>query len=107
MLLDQRIPETLSLANLRLPPGIPVTEIQVADYTNWEGEPALRVTVIVDESVDAATINGEEVQELVTAIRNDLRDRGVTLYAYFRFVKQSELDAAQADAEAEAADEED
>lgn len=103
MLLDQRIPETLDLAQLRLPSGIPVTEIRVADYTNWDGETALRVTVILGESLDVEAINGDELVELDSAICGYLRLLGNTLFVYFRFVKQSELDAAEEEAAAEAA----
>ena len=93
MLLDQRIPDRLDLSMLPLPPSIPVVEIRVADHTDWYGEPALRVTVIVNESVDVNGVTGDAVSDLKSAIRDRLRKDGITLFAYIYLVKQSELDA--------------
>src|SRR5262245_20585887 len=88
----------LNLKSLSLPASLPVLRVDAEDYTDWEGEPALRVQVVLDESVDPEHVSGEDVGELKFAIREALRKHGVTLFPYIFLATQSELDQP-ADAE--------
>ena len=72
-------------------------EVEAEDYIDSTGEPALRVQVILDESVDIDTMRGDQVGELKFAIRDSLRRHGVTLFPYIFLAKRSEL--AEADSE--------
>ena len=83
--------KALNLKKLKLPPSIPVLRVEVEDYTDWDGDPALKVLVVLDESVDPEKVDGNAVNELKVAIRNSLRKHGVTLFPYIFFAKPSEL----------------
>src|SRR5260221_13456762 len=91
MPVDIETRKALDLKNLPQVPGLPVIGLEVEDYTNWEGEPALRVTVILDESADVDNVSGKAVSDLKFAIRENLAKRGVTLFPYTFLVKPSEL----------------
>jgi hypothetical protein len=54
------------------------------------GNDALRVTLVLDESVDAARISGADVIRLKSAIRDAIAARGVQRFAYIFLVKESE-----------------
>ncbi|HEX3449747.1 MAG TPA: hypothetical protein VHS97_15940 [Isosphaeraceae bacterium] len=94
MPVDQKIRNAVKLSKLKakLPENPRVIDIQVEDYVDTDGEDALRVLVILDESVDVENIRGEDVSALKSAIRNAVRGQGVELWTYIRFAKQSELD---------------
>ena len=62
------------------------------DYTDSTGEPALRVLLVLDESVDVEHFSGQDVGELKWEIRESLRKHGITLFPYIFLAKQSELD---------------
>jgi hypothetical protein len=91
MAVDQKIRCALDLKSLSFPPSIPVLAIDVEDYTDWTGDPALRVSVTVDESVDEESISGEDVGNLKDSIYKSLRDHGITLFPYIFLAKPSEL----------------
>ena len=95
---DKQTLDALDIQQFRFPPTLPVVEVEVEDYTDSDGEPALRVQVILDEATDIDAIQGEEVGELKFAIRDSLRRHGITLFPYIFLAKRSEL--------AEAAEEE-
>jgi hypothetical protein len=82
----------LDLKTLSLPQGIPVLRVETEDYTDWEGQPALRVLVVIAESVDPYKISGQDVGNLKAAIRQALKRHGMTLFPYIFLAKQSELD---------------
>ena len=94
MAVDQKIRNAVKLSKLKakLPENPRVVDIRVEDYVDTDGEDALRVTVILDESVDVENIRGEDITALKSAIRNAVREQGVELWPYIRFAKQSELD---------------
>jgi hypothetical protein len=94
MAVDQKILDVLKLSELqsKLPRDPKVVDIRVEDYFDTDGEDALRVTVILDEAVDAEKFRGEDVISLKSAIRQQLRDQGVTLWPYIWLATQSELD---------------
>jgi hypothetical protein len=94
MPVDQKIRNAVKLSKLKakLPENPRVVDIQVEDYVDTDGEDALRVLVVLDESVDVENIRGEDVSALKSAIRNAVRGQGVELWTYIWFAKQSELD---------------
>src|SRR4051812_35504181 len=83
--------EALDLKQLQLPPGLHVLSIEAEDYTNWDGEPALRVSGVIDENTDVDHISGDAVIAFKRAVRESLRRHGITLFPYFFFAKPSEL----------------
>ncbi|MEX0702846.1 MAG: hypothetical protein WD069_12190 [Planctomycetales bacterium] len=100
MLTDERkTREALDLGKLKLPASLPVVRIEAEDYTDWTGDAALRVVVVLDESVDVYHVDGKEVGDLKRAIHDSLIDHGIMLFPYIWLVKQSELDAADEDEE--------
>lgn len=91
MTTDKQTLEALDVRSLQLPANPPVVGVEVDDYTDSTGEPALRVQVILDESADIDAIQGAQVGELKFAIRDSLRRHGVTLFPYIFLAKRSEL----------------
>jgi hypothetical protein len=98
MPVDQKIRNALKLSKpkAKLPQNPRVVDIQAEDNVDTDGEDALRVMVILDESVDIDNFRGEEIGALKSAIRNAVREHCVEMWPYIRFAKQSELDAAPA-----------
>jgi hypothetical protein len=94
MAVNEKTIEPLEWKSLALPAEIPILDVKTEEYTDWTGDSALRVTVFVDEALDPAKISGEAVGELKHALREGLRKRGSTLFAYIRLVKRSELEEA-------------
>jgi len=84
--------EALDLKKLALPPGLPVTRLEVEDYADADGEPALRVLAVIAESVVIEQVSGRDVVAMKSAIRESLWQRGITLFPYVFIAKQSELD---------------
>jgi hypothetical protein len=101
MAVDQKILDVLNLSELRskLPRDLKVVEIRVEDYVDTDGEDALRVWVILDESVEVEDLNGNDITDLKMAIHDRLLQQGVELWPYIRFAKQSELDEDDEDEE--------
>ena len=94
MSVDQKILDVLKLSELKseLPRNPKIVDIRVEEYVDTDGEDALRVTVILDEGVKVEKVSGEDITALKSAIRQRIRDQGVTLWPYIWFAKQSELD---------------
>ncbi len=94
MAVDQKILDVLKLSELKskLPRNPKVVDIRVEEYVDTDGEDALRVTVILDESVKVEKLKGDDITEVKSAIRQAIRDQGVSLWPYIWFAKQSELD---------------
>lgn len=84
--------DVLDVSRLPRTPRLSLVGATVEDYTDSTGEAALRVTAILDESVDAAKVKGEEISDLKWAIREQLEARGLMLFPYITFAKQSDLD---------------
>ena len=83
--------QALDLKNLPAIPGLPVLGVQAEEHTDSSGEPSLRVTVTIADSVDEENISGKEIGDLKRGIRDSLRKHGITLFPYIFFVKPSEL----------------
>lgn len=90
MPVDEKTREALDIKSLRLPASPPVTRLEAEDYTDSSGEPSLRVWVILDESADVEKVTGEAIGNLKSAIRESLRNHGITVFPYIFLVKPSE-----------------
>lgn len=90
MLSDDTIRE--SLRDLRLP--LPVTDIELEDYVDADGEDALRVWVILDERTEDRSLSGPAVIQLKAAIRDRLAELGVRVFPYVFLTKVSEPNGA-------------
>ncbi len=75
----------------KLPRNPKILDIRVEDYVDTDGEDALRVTVIIDEDVDVENTKGQDLSDLMNAIRGRIRELGVERWAYIWFAKPSEL----------------
>jgi hypothetical protein len=94
MAVDQKIRNALKLSKLKakLPKDLRVVDVGVEDYVDTDGEDALRVTAILDESVEVEKIRAEDTTALRTLIQDQIREQGVELWPYIHFAKQIELD---------------
>jgi hypothetical protein len=88
MPVDEKARRALDIKTL--PPGLAVTALEAEEYTDSSGEPSLRVWVILDETVDVENVTGEMVGRLKSAIRENLRQNGVTVFPYIFLAKPSE-----------------
>jgi hypothetical protein len=88
---DTNLQEAIDLTQLRLPPDLRVLSIEAEDYTDWSGDPALRVSVVIDENTDVDHLSGDTINEFKRVIHDNLLQHGITLFPYFRFAKPSEL----------------
>ncbi len=91
MTVDEKTRTALEIKRLSLPASIAVTSVEAEDYTDSSGEPALRVLVVLHESVDVEKLTGEAIGNLKFAIRQSLRKNGVNEFPYIFLAKQSEL----------------
>ncbi len=83
--------DALDLKKLPIPLGMRVLNIEAEDYTDWTGDPALRISVLLDESTDVEKVTGEAVGDFKDAIADNLQKCGITLFPYIFFAKPSEL----------------
>lgn len=82
--------DAVDLNELKLPASLAVCNIEVEEYYDFDGDEALRVNVIIDESVDVENFNGREIGDLHQAIGDSLRAHGVTVFPYIFIFKESE-----------------
>lgn len=87
---DTKAQQVLELDKLPPPPGVRVLSVQAEDYTDWSGEPALRVTVILDDATDVEKFAGA-IGDFKMAIHRRLREHGITLFPYIFLATPSEL----------------
>lgn len=83
--------KALDPKKFRRPPGFGVTKLDIEDYTDWDGDEALKVRVLLDESFDPEKVGGQAISDFKRAIRDALRKQDVTVWVYFSFAKPSEL----------------
>jgi hypothetical protein len=90
----QKVQDALKLGKgkSKLPRNPKVVDIRVEDYVDSDGEDALRVTIVIDEDVDVENVNGQDLSDLVNAIRSRIRELDVGRWAYIGFAKPSELE---------------
>ena len=83
--------DALDVKNLPALPSLRVIKVDAEDYTDWTGDPALRVTVLLDESTVIERVTGKDVIALKGAIHDNLLNHVITLFPYIFLVKPSEL----------------
>ena len=83
------IHDALDLKKLPVPPAMHILKIEAEDYTDWDGDPALRVNVLLDEATKVEKITG--LGKFKLAVYDNLLKYGINLFPYFRFAKPSEL----------------
>ena len=84
--------DALDLKNLPDAPGFKVLKVTASPYENWDHEESLRVDVVIDDSVDFHDKDlGKKASNLKSAIRENLRQRGISLFAYIYLATPSEL----------------
>jgi hypothetical protein len=86
----QKARRALDLKKLRLPKSPPVEAIEVEDYTDWSGNDALRVWVILEEDTNVENVSGNDVIQLKEILHDRLIAQGISLFPYVHFVKASE-----------------
>jgi len=91
MPVDEKTRTALDIKRLLLPADIAVTKLEAEDYTDSSGERALRVLVVLNESVDVEKLTGEAIGNLKFAIRQSLRKNGINEFPYIFLAKPSEL----------------
>jgi hypothetical protein len=90
----QKVQDALKLSKMRskLPRNPKVVDIRVEDYIDMDKEDALRVTIVIDEDVDVENTKGQDLSDLMNAIRGRIRELGIERWAYIWFAKPSELE---------------
>lgn len=90
----EEIQELLDPKTLSLPASMPVRRIEAAEYVDWEGEDAIRVTVVLEDSVDVGddSVTGQDVLDLQEAIRSKLREHKIAEFAYISITSERELE---------------
>ena len=94
------IRDALDVKNLPIPPEMRILNICAEDYTDWDGNAALRVSVLLDDSTNVEKITGAEIGRFKLAIRDNLQKYGITLFPYFSIAKPSELAEIKEDSHA-------
>jgi len=85
------IHDALDLTKLSVPPGMHILKIEAEDYTDWDGDPALRISVLLDDSTDVEKIRGGDISKFKLAVYDNLLKYGINLFPHFKFAKPSEL----------------
>jgi hypothetical protein len=90
----QKVQDALKLSDLKskLPRNPKVVDIRVEDYVDADGEDAMRVWIILDESVEVEKLKGDDIIAVKEAVRDRIRELGVELWPYIHMAKQSEFD---------------
>lgn len=83
--------EALDLSKLHLPASPPVIQLIPEDDEGTDGEPALRITAVIEESTDLDQLSGHDIGEMKFVIRESLRRHGISLFPYIIIVKPSDL----------------
>jgi hypothetical protein len=99
MPVDEKTRDALDFSQLDIPPEIPISRIDVENYTDWDGDPSLRLLVVIGESVEINKKNSRLIGDLKNRIHDSLQNHGITLFPYIFIAKQSELDSHDDDEE--------
>ena len=79
-----------------------VDHVEVSEYQDWTGEDALKVVVILDESLPRERrASWKTLQPMERAIHQAVLDQGIDLFPYIRYIKASELAQIEEDMAAE------
>ena len=93
MPVDAKTRKALNLKKLRLSPDLPVRRLEVQDYTDSTGDPALRILAVVDESAEVNKNTGKAAIEFERSIMDSLQKHGIMLFPYVFYAKPSDLEA--------------
>ncbi len=91
MAVDEKTIEALDLRKLSLPSSPPVSRIEVEDYEDSLGAPALRLLVVVRKNTDMSRVSGEAIGEVKAAIRENLAAHGIARFPYIFIATEEEL----------------
>ncbi|MCR4318134.1 MAG: hypothetical protein NUW37_17450 [Planctomycetes bacterium] len=93
MPVDGKTIEALNLEDIRdnLPSGIKVIGLWVQNYVDSTGDETIRVLIVIDERTNVYKISGKDVSDLKWAIREHLKEKGITQFIYFKIGKPSEV----------------
>ena len=94
---NANLQRAIDLRQIPVPAGFNIVSIEAEDYTDWDGDPALRISVVIDENMDVDHISGEVINTFKRSVRDSLIKHGVTLFPFFRFAKPSELASTDGD----------
>jgi hypothetical protein len=108
MAVDQNTLDALRLDSLVVPADLKVEDLRVEEYTDHDGDDALRVTIVLADDTDFSQGIGGKLNTLIRSINDNLLQRGVTLFPYTRIsTPRGAAEAAEhAAAEAAVGDEE-
>ena len=48
----------IDLNEIPMPPGMNILQLDAEDYTDWTGDPALRINVLIDDSTVVEKVGG-------------------------------------------------
>jgi hypothetical protein len=99
MPVDEKTRDALDLTHLEIQPELLVSRIDVRDYTDWDGDPSLRILVVIGESVEIDRKTSRLIGDLKNRSHDSLRGHGITLFPYIFIAKQSELNSHDDDEE--------
>ncbi len=88
---DEAIAKVLDPKALRRLPNSPVADVRWYPYVDSMGEEALRVGVILKESLTEKDMISPTVEPIERAIRDGLLAAGEKRFPYINYAKQSEL----------------
>lgn len=68
-----------------------IERVEVSPYVDHTGADALRVVVVIPETLKLAQRKWEMIKPVYRAIHDTIEGEGIDLYPYVRFLKPSEL----------------
>ena len=90
---QQCIQDALNLASLDLPDSPRIVKLDWDYYEDTSGEEAIEVTVVFDRSTTDKEIATGPIYEMKGTILDSLRKHNVTLFPYFRYMREDEYEA--------------
>ena len=92
---SRELPSELDFNELKpgLPPCMPVKHLYVKEDVDWDGYDVIRVTVVLDDSVDVedGSVTGKDVLNLQRVIQDKIREYGREEFVYVHFATETEL----------------
>ena len=95
--MTEQLDEILALPHLNLPDRPRVERIEWYPFTDSIGDPALRITVVLDEEFGKQGPQWSQLKPIQQVIDRALRDHGIADFPYIRFVTSKEFAAQLAD----------
>ncbi len=95
--MERDLKKALALPKLKLPGRPRVERVEFAQITDSIGDPALRITVVLDEATSDEEREWSRLAPVADAIRRALAAAEIDLWPYIRFRKVSEQALAAAE----------